>query len=67
MIPTGAVPGHIIETVDTTIGVLHDALTPVLIIPAMTLHIADYLHTGAHHLTLRTRADHDPVQQTNQV
>ena len=67
MIPTEAIPGCIIETIDITIGVLHDAFTPVLIVPTMTPHIADHLHTGAHQLTLGTRADHDPIQHTNQV
>ena len=66
MIPTEAIPGHI-ETIDIIIGVLHDALTPVLIIPAVAPHIKDHLHTGAHQLTLRTTADHDPIQHTNQV
>ena len=61
MIPTEAIPGHIIETIDVTTGVVHDALTPVLIIPTITLHIADHLHTGTHQLTFRTRADHDLV------
>ena len=42
-------------------------LTPVLIIPTVTPHIADRLHTGAHQLTLGTTADHDPIQHTNQV
>ena len=67
MIPTEAIPGHIIETVDITIGVLHNALTPVCIVPAMTPHITDHLHTGVHQLTLGTRADHNPIQHTNQV
>ena len=58
-----AIPGHIIETIDAIIGVLYDALTPVLI-PTMTPHTTDHLHTGAHQLTLRTAADHDPVQHT---
>ena len=65
--PTEAIPGHIIETADVTIGVLHDTLTPVHIISAMTPHIIDHLHTGAHQLTLGTTADHDPIQHTNQV
>ena len=67
MIPSEDVPGHIIETIDITTGVLHDALTPVVIIPTMTPHIADCLHTGAHQLTLRIREDHIPIQHTNQV
>ena len=61
MFPTDDIQSHIIETIDITIGVLHDALTPVLIIPAMILHIADHLHTGIHQLTLGTTADHDPI------
>ena len=67
MIPVEAIPGHIIETIEVIIRVLHDALTPVLVIPTMTPHITDCLHTGAHQLTLRTTADHDPIQHTNQV
>ena len=67
MIPTEAIPGHIIEAIGVIIGVLHNALTPVLIIPTMTPHITDHHHTGAHQLTLRTAADHDPIQHTNQV
>ena len=64
MLPTEAIPGHIIETIGIIIGVLHNALTPVLIVPAVTPHITDHLHTGAHQLTLRTVADHDPIQHT---
>ena len=67
MIPMEAIPGHIIETIDIIIGVLHDALTPVLIIPTVSPHIIDCLHTGAHQLTLETTADQDPIQHTNQV
>ena len=67
MIPIEVILGHIIETIDIIIGVLHNALTPVLIIPDMPPNIADCLHTGAHQLTLRTATDHNPVQHTNQV
>ena len=67
MIPTEAVPGHIIETIDIIIGVLHDALTLVLTIPTMTSHTADCLHTAAHQLTLGTTAGHGPIQHINQV
>ena len=67
MIHTEDVPGHITETTEITTGVLHDTLTPVIIIPTMTPHIADHLHTGAHQLTLWIRADHVPLQHTNQV
>ena len=54
-------------TVMVTIGVLHDGLIPVLIIPAVTPPTTDHLHTGAHQLTLRTGAEHIPIQHTNQV
>ena len=67
MIPTETTPGHIMDTIDIIIAILHDALTPVLIIPAVTPHIADCLHTRAHQLTLGTTASHDPIQHTNQV
>ena len=61
MVLTDDIPSHVIETIDITIGVLHDALTPVLIIPAMILHIEDHVHTGTHQLTLGTTADRDPI------
>ena len=64
---TEDVPIHIIETLDITTGVLHDTPTPVIIIATVTPIIADHLHTGAHQPTLRIRADHIPVQCTNQV
>ena len=67
MIPIEAIPGHIIEKIDVIIGVLHDALTPVLILPAVSPHITDHLHTGAHQLTFGTTADHNPIQHTNEV
>ena len=67
MIPSEDIPGHIIEAIDITTGVLHEALTPVIIVPAMTPHVTDRLHTGAHQLTLGIRADHIPIQHTNQV
>ena len=67
MIPAEAIPGNIIETIDIIIGVLHNTITPVLIIPTMTPHIAECLHTGAHQLTLATTAGHNPIQHTNQV
>ena len=67
VIPSEDIPGHIIETINITTGVFHDALTPVLIIPAVTPHITDRLHTGVHQLTLGIRADHIPIQHTNQV
>ena len=52
MIPTETIPGHNMETIDIIIGVLHDDLTPVLIVPTVTPHIADHLHTGVHSLLL---------------
>ena len=66
-IHTEDIPGHNIETMDITTGILHDALTPVIIIPTVTPHITDHLHTGPHQLTLGIRADHIPNQRTNQV
>ena len=67
MTPTEAVPGHIIETMETIIGVLCNALTPTLIVPTTTLCIANLPHRGAYQLTLRTVADPDPGQHTNQL
>ena len=64
---TDTIPGHIIETIDITIGVLHEAIIPVRIIPTMTPKTTDHPHTGAHQLTLGTTAGHIPVQHTNQV
>ena len=46
MVPTEAIPGHKIETVDITIRILCDALTPILSIPATTLHITHHLPIG---------------------
>ena len=69
MTPTEASPGHTTGTTDDIIGVVHDAHIQVLIhiIPAVTLHPADYLHTEAHQPTLAIRAHHVPIQHTNQV
>ena len=68
MIHTDAIPGHIIETIDVTIGVLHNVHhSSTYCIPAMIPHSIDHLLTGAHQLTLRTAADHVPIQHTNQV
>ena len=66
MIPTEAIPDHTIETIDITIGVLHDALTLVLIVPIVTPHITDCLHTGAHQLTLRTTT-HSPFKPSKKT
>ena len=57
IIHTEDVPGHIIETIDIAARVLHDASTPVIIVPTVTPYITDNLHTGAHQLTLGIRAD----------
>ena len=67
MIHTEDIPGHIIETIDITTGVLHNVSTPVIIVTPMTPHITDCLHTGAHQSTLGIRADHIPIQHTNKV
>ena len=61
MIHTEDIPGHIIETLDIATGVFHDAPTPVIIIPTMTPHSTDHLHTGAHQPTLGTRTDLIPI------
>ena len=65
MICTEDIPGHTIEALDITTRVLHDTLTPILIVPTMTPHIADCLHTEAHRLTHRIRAASVPIQHTN--
>ena len=67
MIHTEEVPGNITETLDITKGVLHNIPTPVIIIPTVTPYITDLLHTGAHQPTLGIRADHVPIQYTNQI
>ena len=54
------IPGHIIEMIDITTGVLLNAFTPVIIIPTMTPYLTDHLHTGAHPHTLGIRGDHIP-------
>ena len=64
---TEAIPGHIIETEDTTIGVLHNAVTPVLIIIAMTHHIEDHPHIGVLQLIQKIATDPDHAQHINQV
>ena len=64
---TDTAPGHIIEAIDVTTGVAHNALIPVLIVPGVIPHTRDYPHTGANQLTVRTTADHIPIQHTNQV
>ena len=46
MTPTEAIPSHIIETVEATIGVFCDAITPVLIIIAVTHHTKDHPDIG---------------------
>ena len=51
MVPTESFPGHITETVDATIGVLCNAITPAHIVFAMTPHIKDHPNIGVHQLT----------------
>ena len=55
------------EIIDIATGVLHDALTLIVIVPTMTSHIADHLHTGTHQPILGIRADYIPIQCTSQV
>ena len=59
--PTEAIPGHIIETVDATIGVLHDAISTV------THHIEGHPHIGILQLTQKITAGPDHVQPKTQV
>ena len=66
-VPTDNILGCIIETTDTTIEILHDALTLVVIIHAMIPHTIDCLHTRTHQLILGTAADDICIQHTNQV
>ena len=56
MTPTEAIPGHIIEKVDATIGVLHDTVTPVLIITTVTHHIEDHPNVGVLQLIQKITA-----------
>ena len=67
MTPTEAIPGHTIETVDATKGVLHDAITQMLIIFAMKHHIKDHLHIGVPQLIQKIAADPNHVLHINQV
>ena len=67
MILMEVIPDHMVEIMDTAIGAFCDALIPILIIHAVTPHITDLPHTVSHQLTLRTTADHDADQHTNQV
>ena len=65
MTPTEAIPGHIIETVDTTIGVLCDAITPMLF--AVTYHIEDHPHIGVLQLIQKIIADPNHALHINQL
>ena len=67
MTPSEAIPGHIIETVDTTIGVLCDDVTPVLIVTAMTHHIEDHLQVGVLQLIQKIAADPNHTLHINQI
>ena len=67
MTPTEAIPGHIIKTGDATIGVLHDAITPVLIIFAVIPHIKDHPHIGVLQLIQKIAVDPDHTLHINQV
>ena len=67
MAPTEAVPGHIIETVDATIGVLHNAVSPVLIITTVTHLIEDHPHIGVLQLIPKITADPNHTLHINQV
>ena len=47
MTPTEAIPGHLTGRVDATIGVLHNTVTPVLIIIAVTPHQRLSIHRSS--------------------
>ena len=68
MTPTEAVPGpgHIIETVDATIGVLYNAITPLLIITAMAHHMEVHPHIGVLQLIQKIAADPNHTLHINQ-
>ena len=61
MTPKEAIPGHITGRVDATIGVLHDAVTPVLIIITMTHHTKDHCHIGVLQCIQKIAADPDHI------
>ena len=67
MTTTEAISGHIIETVDATIGVPLDAITPMLIVFAITHHIEDHLHIGVLQLIQEIAADPNHALHINQV
>ena len=58
---TEAIPGHILETVDTTIGVLCDAIF------AMTHHIKGHPHIEILQLTKEIAADPTHALHISQV
>ena len=62
-----AIPGHIIERVDATIGVLHNAITPVAIIIAVTHHMEDHPHIGVLQFIQKITADPDHILHIKQV
>ena len=66
MTPTEAVPGHIIDIVDTTIEALCIATT-VLITFATTTHIKDHPHVEVPQPIPEIAADPDHVLYINQV
>ena len=53
--------------IDATIGVLHDAVTPALIVIAVTHHTKDHPYTEVPQLIPRIAADPDHVLHINQV
>ena len=67
MTPTEVVSGHIIETVNATIGVLHDAITPVHIVFGMTDHIEDHPHIGVLQLIQKISTDPNHTLHINRV
>ena len=64
MTPTEAIPGHTIETVDATIGVLHDAMLTVI---AVIHHTKGHPHIGVLQLIQRITADPSYILHVKQV
>ena len=67
MTPTETIPAHNIDKVDATIGVLCNAITPVLIIFAVTHHIEVHPHIGVLQLIPKIAADLNHTLHINQV
>ena len=65
--PTEGIPGHSTEMVDVTIGALHNAITLVPTIIAMTHHTKDHPYIEICQLIQKIAADPDHVLYKKQV